>query len=154
MSSTRISRHIKASRASVYRALLDARALPKWKVPDGMSCHVHAFDAREGGSFRVSLTYNSPTGTGKTTPQTDTYHGRFVRLVPNEQVVEIDEFETQDPALRGEMTITIALADANGGTELTALHDGLPSGLSPDDNELGWRMALVKLAKLVEAGYG
>ncbi len=100
-----------APRAIVYRALLDARAVVKWKVPSGMSCHVHAFDAREGGSFRISLTYAAPTGTGKTTAHTDTYHGRFVKLVTNEQVVEVVEFETTDPALRGEMTITISLAD-------------------------------------------
>lgn len=152
MSSTRISCHINAPRASVYRALLDARDIARWKVPDGMTCHVHNFDAREGGSFRISLTYDVPTGTGKTTAHTDTYHGRFVKLVPNEQVVEVDEFETDDPTLRGEMTITITLADANGGTNLLALHDGLPRGVSPADNETGWRMALAKLAKLVEAG--
>jgi uncharacterized protein YndB with AHSA1/START domain len=114
MSSTRISRHVNAPRASVYRALLDARAVAKWKVPTGMTSHAHAFDAREGGSFRISLTYDEPTGAGKTTAHTDTYHGRFVKLVTNEQVVEVVEFETKDPALRGEMTIT--LADADGGT--------------------------------------
>ena len=69
---------INAPRATVYRALLDARAIAKWKVPDGMTCHVHAFDAREGGSFRISLTYDTPSGTGKTTAHTDTLHGRFV----------------------------------------------------------------------------
>jgi uncharacterized protein YndB with AHSA1/START domain len=135
----------------VYRALLDARAVAHWKVPDGMTCHVHEFDAREGGSIRIALTYDEPTGTGKTTPHTDTYHGRFVKLVPNEQVVEADEFETTDPELRGEMTITITLADADGGTDLIAVHDGLPRGVSPADNETGWRMALAKLAALVEA---
>jgi hypothetical protein len=77
VSSTRISQHVNASRALVYRALLDARAIAKWKVPTGMTCHVHAFDPREGGSFRVSLTYDAPTATGKTTARTDTYHGRF-----------------------------------------------------------------------------
>jgi uncharacterized protein YndB with AHSA1/START domain len=99
----------------------------------------------------ISLTYDAPTGTGKTTARTDTYHGRFVKLVPNEQVVEVDEFETTDPALRGEMTITITLVDADGGTDLHAVHDGLPPGVSPTDNELGWRLALAKLAALVEA---
>lgn len=48
-----------------------------------MTCHVHAFDARVGGKFQVSLTYDAPTGVGKTTAHTDTYHGRFVELVPN-----------------------------------------------------------------------
>ena len=112
MSSTRISRRVNAPRAIVYRALLDARAVATWMVPTGMTSHVHAFDAREGGSFRISLTYDEPTGTGKTTAHTDTYHGRFVKLVTNEQVVEVVEFETTDPALHGEMTITITLADA------------------------------------------
>jgi len=152
-STTRISRHVNASRAMVYRALLDARAVATWMVPDGMTSHVHAFDAREGGSFRISLTYDAPTGTGKTTAHTDTFHGRFVKLVTNEQVVEVVEFETTDPALRGEMTITIALADADGGgTDVLAVHDGLPPGLSTADNETGWRMSLGKLAALVEAG--
>ncbi len=140
-----------APRAIVYRALLDARAVATWMVPTGMTSHVHEFDPREGGSFRISLTYDAPTGTGKTSAQTDTFHGRFVKLVPNEQVVEVVELETADPAMRGEMTITIVLADADSGTELLAVHDGLPPGLSPADNELGWRLSLAKLAALVEA---
>jgi uncharacterized protein YndB with AHSA1/START domain len=150
MSSTRIHRHINAPRAVVYRALLDVDEIAKWRVPDGMTCEVHAFDPREGGSYRISLTYEGSTGIGKTTARTDTYHGRFVNLVPNELIVEVDEFETEDPALRGEMTVTFRLADADGGTDLVAVHDGLPPGLSPTDNETGWRMALAKLAALVE----
>jgi uncharacterized protein YndB with AHSA1/START domain len=152
VSSTRITRRVNAPRANVYRALLDAGAIATWMVPTGMTSHVHAFDAREGGSFRISLTYDEPTGTGKTTAHTDTYHGHFVKLVTNEQVVEVVEFETTDPALRGEMTITISLADADGSTDVLALHDGLPPGLSTADNEAGWRSSLAKLAALVEAG--
>ena len=100
MSSTRISRRINAPRTIVYRALLDPRAVATWMVPTGMSSHVHAFDPREGGSFRISLTYDTPAGIGKTTAHTDTFHGRFVKLVTNEQVVEVVEFETTDPAAR------------------------------------------------------
>ena len=70
-------------------------------------------------------------GPGKTSAHTDTYHGRFVKLVTNEQVVEIVEFETTDPALQGEMTITITLADVDGGTDILAVHDGLPPGTRP-----------------------
>jgi uncharacterized protein YndB with AHSA1/START domain len=152
MSSTPISRHVNGPRSAVYRAFIDARAIATWMVPNGMTSHVHAFDPREGGAFRISLTYDAPTSRGKTTAHTDTYHGRFVKLVPNEQVVEVVEFETADPAMRGEMTITISLSDANGGTDITALHDGLPPGLSAGDNEVGWQMSLAKLATLVEAG--
>ena len=152
MTSTRVSRHVRAPRPAVYRALLDADAVARWRVPAGMTSHVHEFDAREGGSFRVSLTYDTKDFAGKSTAHTDTYHGRFVKLVPNEQVIEVVEFETADPALQGEMTITITLADADGGTEINAAHDQLPPGVSPTDNETGWRMSLANLAALVESG--
>jgi uncharacterized protein YndB with AHSA1/START domain len=54
MNSTRIRRHVKAPRATVYHALRDARAVATWMVPAGMTGQVHAFDPREGGSFRIA----------------------------------------------------------------------------------------------------
>ncbi len=150
MRATRIRRLLRAPRAQVYRALINAEAVAQWKFPDGMRCHVHSFEGREGGAFRISLIYDSPDAVGKTTAHTDTYHGRFEKLIPDERVVEVDEFETVDPALRGEMKITIRLADAEGGTDILAVHEGLPPGVSLADNEKGWSLALAKLAALVE----
>jgi hypothetical protein len=62
------------------------------------------------------------------------------------------EFETTDPALRGQMTITTTLLDADGGTDVFVAYEGLPHGVSAADNETGTRMALSKLAAFVEAG--
>ena len=152
VSTTRISRHVLAPRAAVYRALVDASAVARWMVPDGMTSQVHTFEPREGGAFRISLTYDAPTEAGKTTAHTDTYHGRFTQLVPDERVVQVLEFETADPAMQGEMTVTYTLSDApegDGGTDVHAIHDGVPPGVSPEDNEVGWRMSLEKLAALV-----
>ena len=151
MSTTRITCRIKAPRARVYQALLDAHAVATWMVPDGMTSHVHAFDGREGGAFRISLIYDDPSADGKSAAHTDTYHGRFAKLVPDALVVQTVEFESDDPAMLGEMTITFALTDADGGTEVEAVHEGLPSAVSAEDNEIGWRMSLGKLAALVEA---
>ncbi|MGW5860947.1 SRPBCC domain-containing protein [Streptomyces sp. NPDC055239] len=150
MYSTQVSRHVNAPRAAVYQALLDADALERWRVPDGMSGHVHAFDACEGGRFRVSLTYDEQSGTGKSASHTDTYHGHFAKLVPNEQVVEVLAFETEDPALRGTMTMTTTLTDADGGTDVLVVHEGIPDSVPAADNETGTRMALANLARLVE----
>lgn len=154
MASTHIRWHFNAPRSAVYRALLDPRAVATWKVPSQMTARVHAFDPREGGLFRVSLTYDQPVGRGKTSAQTDTYHGRFVKLVPDQQVVEASEFETEDPAMRGEMTITYTLTDAGAGTDLAAVHDGLPPGISPADNLTGWREAFGRLAALLAEDFG
>ncbi|TYB39751.1 SRPBCC family protein [Micromonospora sp. AP08] len=152
MYSTQVSQLVKAPRSAVYRALLDPAAVAKWRVPTGMSGHVHEFDAREGGSLRVSLTYEAPDNTGKSTAHTDSYHGHFVKIVPDQQVVEVVEFETDDPALRGAMTMTTTLTDADGGTEVVVVHDGIPDAIPAEDNETGTRTALANLARLVERG--
>jgi uncharacterized protein YndB with AHSA1/START domain len=149
--SSELTRHIDAPPDRVYAALLDAAAIAKWRVPDGMSSEVHQFQPYEGGSFRISLTYESTTSAGKTSDHTDTYHGRFVKLVPNEQVVEVTEFETADEALRGEMTMTTTLtAAADGGTDIVLRHDGIPDRVPRADNEAGTLMSLNNLARLVE----
>jgi uncharacterized protein YndB with AHSA1/START domain len=150
--STRVSRQVNAPRSAVYRALLDADAVTRWRVPAGMTSQVHQFDPREGDTFRVSLTYDAPSEAGKSSSGTDTYHGHFVRLVPDRQVVEVIEFETADPALARPMTLTTTLTDADGGTEIVIVHDGIPASVPPADNETGTRMALANLAALVEAG--
>jgi uncharacterized protein YndB with AHSA1/START domain len=151
VSVTRLRREIRAPRSPVYRALIDADAVQRWMVPDGMTSHVHWFEATEGGGYRISLTYDRPTTAGKTDAGTDTFTAHFVRLVPDTEVVQAVEFETDDPSLQGEMTITYSLADSADGTTLTAVHENLPPGLSPEDNELGWAMSLEKLAALVES---
>jgi uncharacterized protein YndB with AHSA1/START domain len=119
-------------------------------VPDQMTSEIHSFDAREGGTFRISLTYDVPTSAGKTTSETDSFHGRFVKLVPDTEMVQAVEFESDDPSMAGEMTITYTLADADSGTDVVAVHENIPPGVAPADNELGFRMSLAKLAKLVE----
>jgi uncharacterized protein YndB with AHSA1/START domain len=145
---TEIRRPIPIDRPRLYEMLLDPALLPRWKVPDGMSLTVHEYDAREGGRLRISLTYDDPASQGKSAERTDTYRGRFARLVPNELIVEEDEFETTDAAFGGPMTITIRLADQPGGTELVATHEPVSPGIALADNELGWNMALDKLTEL------
>lgn len=148
---TRVSRHINASRPAIYAALLNADAIAQWRVPAGMTGQVHEFDARQGGAFRVSLIYDAPDQSGKSGRRTDTYHGRFLKLVSDEQVVEVLEFETDNPAMRGAMTMTTTLSDADGGgTEVVMLHEGIPDAIPAEDNETGARMSLANLARLVE----
>jgi uncharacterized protein YndB with AHSA1/START domain len=140
---------VRADRATVYRALLDPEAVAQWRVPDGMRGEVHELDARVGGRVRMSLTYDDPAAAGKTDGATDTYTGRYVELVEGERVVEEIEFETDDPDLLGTITTTTTLRDVEGGTEVTLHMDGVPDVVPPADNELGTRMALEKLARLV-----
>ncbi|WP_306330285.1 SRPBCC family protein [Streptomyces venezuelae] len=154
MYTTRVTRHVDAPPHAVYRALVDPDDIARWRVPYGMSCEVHEFEAREGGAFRISLRYETDAGTGKSGVRTDTYHGRFVELLPDERVVEVTEFETADPRLQGPMTLTTTLIALEGGTEVLVVHEGVPEGVSAADNETGTRMALDRLAALVEGRDG
>jgi uncharacterized protein YndB with AHSA1/START domain len=151
VSTTRLTVHLNAPPAKVYRALTTAAGVEAWMVPDGMTSRVSEFEPREGGSFRISLTYEDKSAQGKSEEHTDTHRGTFVKLVPNELVVQTTEFETSDPSMKGEMKLTLALKSLDGGTELAATHENVPPGIRPEDNELGWRLSLEKLRKLVEA---
>jgi uncharacterized protein YndB with AHSA1/START domain len=149
---SRVSRIIKAPRQAVYNAFIDPGSLAAWLAPDNMRGEVHTFDAREGGIFRMTLTYldsKDPPG-GKTAKDKDTFQGRFVELVPYEKIVEVIEFESEDPRFAGEMKMIVTFADSGGGTEVTLLFEDIPEGIRPEDNDKGSNQSLKKLAALLE----
>jgi uncharacterized protein YndB with AHSA1/START domain len=150
--STCVSRIIKAPRRTIYQAFLDPEALVSWLPPGGMEGRVSEFDAREGGAYRMSLTYvesdHSPRG--KTSEHTDTFRVRFLELIPDERIVWSIKFESTDPAFAGPMTIKWTLADVPGGTDVTVLCENEPKGIRPDDHEAGFRSTLENLAAFTE----
>jgi uncharacterized protein YndB with AHSA1/START domain len=152
--STQVSTLINAPREVVYGAFIDPDAVVSWLPPDGMKGQIHAYEPRAGGAFRMSLTYINPQDSlpGKTSDDTDTVEGKFLELVPNEKIVQITEFESDDPDFAGEMRITWTLADADAGTLVTVLMENIPTGIRLEDNELGSRLSLRNLAAFVERG--
>jgi uncharacterized protein YndB with AHSA1/START domain len=152
--STSVSTLIKAPREQVYQAFLDPEAVAEWLSPDGMKGHVDIFEPHVGGKLRMSLTYldQKDRPRGKTSEDVDTSEGTFVELIPNEKIVQVFEFESDQPDMTGEMRITWSLADADGGTEVTVLMEDIPQGIRLEDNELGSRQSLRKLAAFVEGG--
>lgn len=151
--STVVSRVLNVPREAVYRAFLDQDALATWLPPGSMKGVMHAFDGREGGTFRMSLVYPEGDGSsrGKTSERTDTFQGRFVELIPSERIVWATEFESADPAFAGEMIVTTTLAPAGNGTKITIACENIPSGIRPEDNEAGCRSTLEKLAAFLGA---
>lgn len=150
--STVVSRVVNAPREAVYRAFLDQDALAAWLPPDSMRGVVHAFDAREGGTFHMSLLYPEGDGSprGKTSRRTDTFRGRFVELIPCERIVWATGFESADPSFAGEMIVRWTLAPVGGGTRITVLCENIPPGIRPQDNEAGCRSTLEKLASFLD----
>jgi uncharacterized protein YndB with AHSA1/START domain len=146
------SRVIMASPRTIYKAFLEPENLVSWLPPKGMKGNIYAFDAREGGAYRMSLTY---VGTdhltlGKTSEHTDVVQGRFLKLVPDKQIVQLVEFESEDPAFAGAMTMTWTLTVVPEGTEVTIVCENVPEGIRQDDHDAGLRSTLENLAAFSE----
>lgn len=152
--STRNSRLINAAPEALYRAFTDPEALAVWLVPGEMTGKVHAFEARVGGGYQMSLYYpaSDAEAQGKTAAREDRYTARFVELTPPTRIVQAIIFDTTDPAFAGEMLMTVTLAPKAGGTEVTILFENIPSGIRPEDNEAGTESSLAKLARYVAGG--
>ena len=150
--STRTSRIIKARPEQLYEAFIDPVALIAWLPPAEMTGKIHAFDARVGGGYRMSLFYpaNERAFHGKTSEREDMVDVRFVELARPRRIVEAVNFVTTDPAFLGEMTIVVTFAAVSGGTEVTFECKNLPPGLRAEDNEAGTRLSLEQLARRFE----
>jgi uncharacterized protein YndB with AHSA1/START domain len=149
---TQTSRVIQAPREALYRAFTDPGALAVWLAPGEMTGKVHAFDARVGGGYRMSLFYPAfeQVYRGKTAEREDRFTARFVELTPPTRIVQAIAFDSVDPAFSGEMTMVVTLEDKEGGTEVTVVFEHIPSGIRPEDNEAGCRSSLEKLARYLE----
>jgi uncharacterized protein YndB with AHSA1/START domain len=150
--STRTSRVIKAPREALNRAFTDPAALAVWLAPGEMTGMVHAFDARVGGGYRMSLFYPSSEQVyrGKTSEREDRFTVRFVELTPPTRIVQAISFDSVDHAFSGEMTMVVTCEDRDGGTEVTIVFEHIPSGIRPEDNEAGCQSSLEKLARYLE----
>ena len=127
----------------------DPVALLDWLPPGGMAGKIHAFDARVGGGYEMSLFYPPEERgfQGKTAAREDRFTVRFVALDPPRGIVQAVDFQSADPAFQGEMRIVITFAAAPGGTEVVMVHENLPPGIRPEDDEAGSRMSLDELAR-------
>ncbi len=139
---------VEAPPHAVYRAFMDPEAWVSWLPPEGMKGRIDAFDFREGGRYRMTLSYlqPGPAAAGKTTEGTDVVEGRFAELRPDERIVQQVEFESDDPAFAGVMTMTWALVAVPGGTEVTIRCEDVPEGIRPEDHAEGLRSTLANLA--------
>ncbi len=129
----------------LYRAFTEAGAMAKWLPPHGFTCSVQQFDARVGGSFRMSF---HDFGSG----HSHSFGGEYLELVPDELIRYTDRFD--DPNLPGELQVTVRLKAVSCGTELDITQAGIPELIPLEMCYLGWQDSLAQLAALVEAQTG
>jgi len=146
------SRVIKALPQTVYQAFVNPEAWVKWLPPKDMQGRIHAFEPRKGGACQMSLTYTGSDHPvpGKTSEHTDVVRGIFLELVPDKRIVQQFEFESDDPAFSGAMTMTWTLTAVAEGTEVAIVCRNVPEGIRQEDHELGMQSSLENLAAYTE----
>jgi uncharacterized protein YndB with AHSA1/START domain len=137
----RLHRVLTTSPEKVYRAFVEADALAKWLPPNGFTCTVHNFEAKVGGTFKMSFR-NFTTG------GSHSFGGEYLELVPGERLLYTDRFD--DPNLPGEIRVTVVLKKVSVGTEIDITQAGIPDVIPVEACYLGWQESLRNLAKLVE----
>lgn len=147
------SRFIPAPPAAVYAAFAEPKALEQWIPPANMTAAMLHFDFREGGSYRMRLTYNDPENKrGKSSDDADEVEVRFVKLISPKRIEQEVTFESDDPAFSGVMRMTWTLNGVEDGTLVTIRAEDVPPGIRPEDHEAGMNSTLDNLALFVTKG--
>jgi uncharacterized protein YndB with AHSA1/START domain len=146
------SRLISASPETVYRAFADPGAVERWLPPGDMTGKMLHFDFREGGSYRMRLTYAEPQhGRGKTSEDSDEVEARLTKLEDGRRIEQEINFESEDPAFSGVMRMTWTFQPEDERTLVTIRAENVPTGIRPEDHDAGLNSSLENLARFVEA---
>ena len=86
--------------------------------------------------------------TNFSTGRTHKFGGQFLEIVPYQQIVYTNQFE--DPALPGEIRLSVLLRKVSCGTDLKIVQEGIPEAIPVDGCYLSWQQCLNLLAQLVE----
>ena len=146
---------IRASASTIYRAFATPDSMETWSPPEGMTGRMLAFEFREGGAYRLLLTYEETQHMpGKTSENADVVEVRFVKLVPDESIEQAVTFDSEDPAFSGEMRINWTLEPVPSGTLVTVCYEDVPAGIRPEDHQAGLDSTLTNLAAFAEKRQG
>ncbi len=147
----RASLLIHADRERVFAALTDPEALVQWLPPRGMRGRFERFDMRNGGSYRLVLTYDDAAGApGKTSAHSDVSEVRIARIIPEERIVQEVDFESDDPAFQGTMQMEWSLRSGSEGTTVEFEARDVPEGVRARDHAEGLTSSLSNLASYLE----
>ena len=116
-----------------------------------MTGRLVAFDFRDGGGYRMRLTYDDKgRNRGKSSNDADDVVVRIVRLVEGEYIEQAVTFESTDPRFAGVMTVSWSFVPTPSGTSVTVRCENVPDGIRPEDHEAGLASTLENLAAFTE----
>lgn len=145
------SRLIFASPEIIYRAFAEPGALERWLPPPNMTGTMLHFDFREGGSYRMRLTYaDRQAGRGKTSADSDEAEVRLTKIEVGRRIEQEITFDSDDPAFAGVMGMIWTFEPKRRGTLVSIRAERVPTGIGEEDHIAGLNASLANLARFVE----
>ncbi len=135
----------------IFRAFAEPGAMEQWIAPGNMVAKMLHFDFREGGSYRMRLTFTDPQqGRGKTSEDSDEVEVKIAKLEYGRRIEQEITFQSGDPAFSGIMRMIWTFEPEKNQTIVTIQATNVPKGIRPDDHEAGMKSSLDNLAAFVE----
>ena len=127
-----------APREKVFDAWLDAKQIPKWMGPHGVSATADKLEAKVGGKYRVVMV----------TPQgTPAVGGIYKEISRPDRLVFTWAWEAAHNDPPGHETlVTLTFRDVGGKTEMILLHERFATKEARDSHSHGWTGSIEKLA--------
>ena len=128
-----VVKFIPAELENVFSAWTDPKIVEKWFCPEGMKVQVHEWDAKVGGSYRISLIDGE---------EVYTTNGIFLEINPFHKIIFSYGWEEDDLV---ETLVTVEFINQDDGTNIILTHEGI----DPEESKIheeGWLSALSNLA--------
>jgi uncharacterized protein YndB with AHSA1/START domain len=136
-----LKRHYAAPIEKVYRAWTNPEALKAWFGPsDEGRILVAETNLKAGGRYRIVMEMADG--------EQHRVGGVYRELVPNEKLTFTWAWESTPER---ESLVTVKLKKADGGTDMTLIHERFFDEAARDRHEHGWTGTLERLARYVNA---
>ena len=135
--SVRIARLVPASVEDAFAAWTRPELVARWFAPGEATVGAADLDVRVGGAWRVRM--DGPEGT------TYVCEGRYREIDPPRRLVFTWDWAEGEHRMDRDTVVTVTFEEADGGTRVVVLHEGLPSPEQAEGHTVGWTMALDQL---------
>jgi uncharacterized protein YndB with AHSA1/START domain len=137
-----ITRNFDAPVEDVFDAWVSEVAVKEWYGPEGFTNTIHAFNAKEGGAY--SLTMHGPDGDHPLT-------GVFKTIDrPNKLVFTWQWKNVDGNANDGKETlVTVEFKKSGKGTAMKMTHSGFISKKTKEMHNIGWSSSFNRLEKML-----
>jgi uncharacterized protein YndB with AHSA1/START domain len=133
-----VRRVFDASPEELFDAWLEREQWQAWIGPEGCQCDVPVLEPKVGGRYRIQMHLSD----GREIP----VEGEFKTIDRPRTLV----FTWGWALSEGSTLVRLTFKAVEGGTELTLIHEGLPTPQDREGHGKGWNSALNKLARYVK----